>query len=263
MKSNYEHIRVKNLKWIYTEQEVLCGITTSLKKGSFTSVIGPNGSGKTTFLRILTQWLKPNPKTVFINGKDIRNYSHKELAKVVAFVKQDWGTDLSFSVFDAVLMGRYPHIGRFQAISRQDRMVAHEALEMTHTWELKERLLTTLSSGEVQRTLIARALAQQTEILLLDEPISHLDLKYQIEIIKLLKKLQKEKSLTIVTVLHDLNSAAQCSDSIIFLKKGRIVTQGSPLDVIKKENIQAVYGIDIEMSLHPRSGLPYVLPQCV
>ena len=258
--STHEHIYIKSLTWSYPAKRIFTGITTSIKAGSFTSIIGPNGVGKTTFLRLLTRWLIPESDTVFINAKDINCFSGKELGKTVAFVKQDIGNYVDLAVIDIVLMGRYPHIERFRTSSQRDKNIVFQALEQTHTHHLQDRPLTTLSSGEMQRVYIARALAQQTEILLLDEPIAHLDLMHQIEILKLLKKLQQERGLTVVSVLHDLNYAAQCSDRVILFNNGTIFAQGSPQQVLTKDNIKAVYGISVDMSTHPKSRLPYVLP---
>lgn len=257
-----EHIDIKNLSWSYPSKEVFSSITTSIKSGSFTSIIGPNGVGKTTLLRLLTRWLVPESNTVFINGKDINSHSRKELGRTVAFVKQDIGNQVNLPVIDIVLMGRYPHNSRFSTTSKTDKDIVIQALHQTHTLHLKDRLFTTLSSGEMQRVFIARALAQQTEILLLDEPIAHLDLMHQIQILRLLKGLQQDKGLTVISVLHDLNYAAQCSTSVILFYNGTIFAQGSPGHVLKRENIQAVYGIAVEMYSHPKSGLPYVLPMC-
>jgi iron complex transport system ATP-binding protein len=260
--STIGYIHIKNLKWGYPAKEVFSGITTSIKTGSFTSIIGPNGVGKTTFLRLLTRWLIPAHDTIFINGKDINHFSRKELGKTVAFVKQDTGISVDLPVIDIVLMGRYPHINRFHTSSDRDKAVVMQALEQTHIYHLKDRALTTLSSGEIQRVYIARALAQQTDILLLDEPIAHLDLKHQIDILKLLKRVQQEREMTVVSVLHDLNYAAQCSDRIVLFQNGKIFSQGSPQQVLKEESIKAVYGITVKMSSHPESGLPYIMPLC-
>jgi iron complex transport system ATP-binding protein len=260
MKKQVFAVSIEGMCFHYPAGQVFEGLCTKLKSGCFTSIIGPNGAGKTTLLRLLTMWLKPSAGTIMVKDRNIQSFSQKELGRTVAFVKQEQSAEINFSVFEMVLMGRYPHLGRFRAVSAHDRDIVLQALEMTHTVYLKDRSFNRLSSGEAQRVLIARALAQQTEILLLDEPISHLDLKHQVQILLLLKRMQRERNLTIVTVLHDLNSAAQCSDDIILLSKGKIHAQGTAGQVLSAENIKTVYGIEVEMAVHPRTDLPFILP---
>ncbi len=260
MEKNEIHVHIKNLSFSYPGNRIFRRITAAINTGSFTSLVGPNGSGKTTLLRLLTRWLRPASGTINIEGRELSAISQKELGRMIGFVKQDLAAGLNFTVFEMVLMGRYPHLDRFSFVSEHDRRIAAEALELTHTSYLKDRIFGGLSSGEAQMVVLARALAQQPELLLLDEPISHLDLKHQTQILSLLKDLQREKKITIIAALHDLNSAAQASDNVILLSGGEIFAQGGVGHVLSAENIQKVYGIKVEMAAHPVSGLPYILP---
>lgn len=250
----------KNLNFSFGKMPVLSDISVHFNRGTFTSIIGPNGSGKTTLLRNLTRWLTPQYKTVYLENRDLRSFSLKKLARKLAFVKQYNRIDFEFSVFDVVTMGRAPHLKRFQNEDKHDYEIIREALELTHTDYLKERPITNLSGGELQRVIIARALAQQSQFLLLDEPISHLDLHHQIEILSVLKRLEQHKKITVIAVLHDLNRAAQFSDSIVLLNKGKIFAQGNPQVVLTRENIKNVYGIDVLLQKHPVNNLPVIIP---
>jgi iron complex transport system ATP-binding protein len=254
------HVQIKHLSFSYPGNRIFRGITAAVKQESFTSLVGPNGSGKTTLLRLLTRWLTPASGMITIKDRELSSISQKELGRMVAFVKQDLAVGLNFTVFEIVLMGRYPYLKRFGFVSEHDRRIAAEALERTNTTHLRQRIFGGLSSGEAQMVVLARALAQQPELLLLDEPISHLDLKHQVQILRLLKELQREKKITIIAALHDLNSAAQCSDNVILLADGTIFAQGTARRVLSVENIRDVYGIKVEMAAHPVSGLPFILP---
>lgn len=247
-------LQIKDLRFKYSTEDVLKMISFDIPKGSFVSILGPNGSGKTTLLKSVSHLVRPQEGTIHINNKSLREYHHKELARTIAVVHQNQPTEFDFTVEDVVLMGRYPHLRQFQSESSKDQEVARTAMKLTATTHLKDKNLKHISGGERQRVMIARALAQETETLLLDEPISHLDIKYQLEILKVCQSLSKEKKMTIVTTLHDINMAARFSDYIILMREGKIVEMGSPEAVITPENIASVYDVEALVSRTPATG---------
>jgi iron complex transport system ATP-binding protein len=253
-------VDIQGLYFGYNEDLILKNINLSIDKGDFISIIGPNGSGKSTLLRNISSVLKPTKGIIKIDGKELKNYNTKELARKLAFVPQDTSIVYDFSVFDIVLMGRSPYLGRFEREKKKDFEITKEALIMTDTFQFQDRSITEISGGERQRVIVARALAQEPEILLLDEPTSHLDINHQIEILHLLKRLNKEKGMTIIVVIHDINLASRFSNKVILMKSGQILSKGTPEQVITKENIKEAYGINIMISkCHYSDGL-YVIP---
>lgn len=238
-------IEVKNLKFGYREALVLKGLSFNIKKGEFVSIIGPNGSGKSTLLKTLNNLYKPNSGDILIEGKNVEDYRKKDLAKIVGFVPQDTTIDYEFTVEDIVMMGRHPYKGRFQKEDKADYKIVNDVMEMTNTLKFKDSLITEISGGERQRVIIAKALAQNPSIILLDEPTSHLDINHQIDLLNLLRTLNKEKGTTIILVIHDINLAARFSDDIILLNEGEIIGSGDPKDVITAENIEKAYNLDV------------------
>lgn len=253
-------IEVKNLSYSVDGHKILTNISTKIKKSSFTSIIGPNGSGKSTFLRHLLKILPPRHNTIYIENQDVTSLNFRDLSKKIASVPQNTTVDFDFSVMDIVLMGRAPHLGRFQEETSKDLEIVEHAMEMTNTWHLKDRSIHTLSGGERQRVIISRALAQQSTIMMLDEPISHLDIHHQVEVLNITKELCRARNLTVITVLHDLNLAIQYSDYLILLDQGQIVAEGLPEAVVTKKNIQDVYGIEVWMITNPLTGKPHIIP---
>lgn len=256
--ANFPVVKVKNLCCSFGEKEILHNINIDFSKGGFYSIIGSNGSGKTTLLKNIASSLAPNKNTVFIEGMDVLNFKNKALAKKLSVVPQNTSLDFDFSVLDIVLMGRNPYISRFQDESKEDYNIAKEAMKMTSTWELKDKCINQLSGGEQQRVIIARALAQDTDIILLDEPISHLDIYHQVEILDTIKSINKK--VTVIAVLHDLNLAAQYSDYLVLINKGSIVALGTPEEVLTEENIKKVYNINICIINNPVTGKPHIIP---
>ena len=253
-------IEVKELNWQIGNARILKDIGLQLDKNSFVGIIGPNGSGKTTLLRNISSWYKPDAGTVLIHGRDVLSYTSRALAHEMAFVTQNARIEFEFTAMDIVLMGRSPYISRFGSETQEDIEKSRKIMELTKTWELKDRSVTTLSAGEMQRVMIARALVQDTPILLMDEPISNLDINHQIQIMDLIKGYQREKGVTVVMVLHDLNIAAQYCEKLILLNRGEIFCSGEPESVLTRDNIRAVYGIDVHIMENPLNGHPMVVP---
>lgn len=253
-------IEVKNLHWQAGNNKILKDIRLKLDKNAFVGIIGPNGSGKTTLLRNISTWYRPNTDTVLLDGKDVLSLSGRELSREMAFVTQNTNIEFEFTAMDIVLMGRSPHIKRFGNETKEDIEKTQQAMEATGTWHLKDRLVTYLSGGELQRVVIARALVQDTQILLMDEPISNLDINHQIHIMDLVKSSQEEKGLTVVAVLHDLNIAAQYCEDLILLDKGEVFCWGKPQEVLTEDNIKSVYGIDVHIMDNPLNGFPIIIP---
>lgn len=251
-------IDVRNLSFSYDNRVILNEINLSFNKGRFYSIIGPNGSGKSTFIKNISKIIEPQPESVFIDDEDICKVNNKKLARLMAVIPQNTLIDYDFNVFDVVIMGRSPYKRRFQEFNREDEKIAEKYMKITNTWDLRHKLITELSGGEVQRVIAARALSQETDIILLDEPTAHLDVQYQIEFLSIFKNLKHEK--IIIVVLHDLNLASIFSDEIILINKGKVAAKGNPLTVINKENIKNVYNLSVEIFKNPVSRCPYIIP---
>lgn len=252
-------ITVENLSCRYREEYIFSGLGFSVKKARVTGIIGPNGSGKTTLLRCLVKLLPLETGRVFLGEEDLANLSVREIAARVGVVPQRWEANFAFTVGDLVLMGRFPHISRFQRESAGDYEVARRAMEITGLRHLADRPVTELSGGELQRVVIAQALAQTPEVLLLDEPTSHLDLNYQIETGELLQELCRNSGMTVVAVFHDLNLAARYCDELILLAHGRVLAQGAAAEVLTAENLQRAYGVKARVEKDFLTGRPFVM----
>lgn len=253
----------------YNGTPVLRGVSLSIPPGAFLGVLGPNGSGKTTMLKVLAGTLKPSTGRVALDGKDLRTVPRAALARRMAVVPQETQLAFDYSVLEVVLMGRYAHLGAFEIEGPNDFAIAREALAATGTLEFEDRPFTTLSGGEKQRVIIAGALAQLNapgrgsageSFLLLDEPTAALDLAYQIELGALLRGLQERFPITVVVSTHDLNFAASVCRTLVLLKGGKTLAEGSVEDVLNPVNVSALYGVDADIHRHPSSGRTVVIP---
>ncbi len=222
-------------------------ITIQIEKDDFLSILGPNGSGKSTLIKLITGYLIPNSGEITLDGKNLRYYKPKELAKKIAYVPQIPNTIYPFSVYEIVAMGRYPHLGISGFEKETDKKKIFEVVKLMELENILDKGINEISGGEIQRTFIARALVQEPKILLLDEPNAHLDIKHQLSIFNLLKKLNDEKGLTIITVMHDLNLAKFYSNRVLMLKDGKVFLIGTPDDVITQENILDVFDVNVDV----------------
>jgi iron complex transport system ATP-binding protein len=252
-------VKVSSLSGGYDNILVIKDISFELEKGGFLGIIGPNGSGKSTLLRLMTRVLPIRSGNVIVEKKKINQMGLKEFCQKVAFVPQDTLVNFSFTAEEIVLMGRIPHLKRMQFETKEDFLIAHRALSLTDTLYIKEKEINELSAGERQRVIIARALAQEPMLLFLDEPTSHLDIGHQVQILDLLKHLNKEQNLTVVMVMHDLNLASEYCNRIILLNEGRIFKDGAPGEVLTYQNIEAVYKTIVIVNKNPISSKPYVI----
>lgn len=252
-------LKVNNLAGGYYKEDVIKGLSLKVNTGDFLVIIGPNGSGKTTFLRMVTRVLPVRSGEIFYQDKNIAQMNLKEFCRKVAFVSQDIATGFSFTVMELVLMGRIPHLSRLQFETKRDIDIAEEKLSLTDALSLKDKRVDELSAGERQRVVIARALAQEPELLFLDEPTSHLDIAHQIQTLDLLKKLNRKNNLTIVMILHDLNLASAYANRIVLLDKGLIFKEGRPEEVLTYQNIEAVYKTIVLVNSNPITGKPNVV----
>ncbi|MFA5118179.1 MAG: ABC transporter ATP-binding protein [Candidatus Omnitrophota bacterium] len=252
-------ISISNLNAGYYTADILRDISLQINKGDFMGIIGPNGSGKTTFLRVLSRSLKPRQGLIMLNGRETARMELKEFCRQAAFVAQDTAVNFSFSAFEIVLMGRIPHQKRLSWQTKEDLAAAHEAMILTDTETLKDKQINELSSGERQRVFIAKALAQEPTVLFLDEPTSHLDIGHQIQILDMLKTLNRDKKLTIVIIMHDLNLAAEYCNRLVLLDKGKIFAAGSPETVLTYQTIESVYKTVVVVDKNPINNKPYVL----
>ncbi len=254
-------LRINNIACRYDAANVLENIDFSAKGGDFIGVVGPNASGKSTLLKSISKVLKPHTGVVLLNERDVHTLKSAEIAKNLAVVPQESVISFAFTALEVVLMGRTPHLNRFEMESRQDLIIAQKSMELTNTWYLAERPIDTLSGGEKQRIIIARALTQEPRVLLLDEPTDHLDINHQIEILDLIKRLSKEKEMVVIGVFHDLNIVSQYCDRLILLHKGRIFAAGGAGDVLTGENIEKVYGVKVTVKQDDISGKLLIHPQ--
>jgi iron complex transport system ATP-binding protein len=239
---------------------VLDRVALTADRGSIVGLLGPNGSGKTTLLRILAGLLQPDSGQVLMEGRRLAGVRRRELARRLAVVPQETRSTFDFSVLEMVMMGRYPHLGPFELEGAADQRIAREALAATGTAALETRRFATLSGGEKQRVVIAAALAQASEVLLLDEPTASLDLGYQFEITALLRNLNADRGATMIVSTHDLNLAAALCDRVALLKHGRILAQGGVGEILTADNIRLLYGVEVDVQFHRRAGHLTVVP---
>jgi len=251
-------ITAEDLRAGYGTEDIVKAISCTFSEGTFTGIIGPNGSGKTTLLRAFSRVI-PSSGILELNEKAVAEYSPSELGMALGFVPQDEGRPFSYTVLQVVLMSRYARTSRFAALAPEEYARCHRALEETGIAHLSDRSIRTLSGGEWQRVLIARALAQDTKVLLLDEPTSHLDLSHQSEVLSLMSRLAASGS-TIIGVFHDLNLAALYCDRLIMVRQGQLVADGTPAHVLTPGRIREVYGADVVTSVHPVTGRTFLMP---
>jgi iron complex transport system ATP-binding protein len=253
-------LTLKNVGYRYGQIQAIKGIDLQVYGGEILGVLGPNGSGKSTLLKVLDGILVPQEGEVLIEDSPFAAFGRSHLAREVAMVAQESHFRFSFSTLEVVLMGRFPHLKRLQFEGKRDMEVAMDALRVTHTLQFAERYIHELSGGEKQRVLIARALAQEPRVILLDEPTSFLDLKFKREIFQLISSLSLEKGLSVVVVSHDIDLTSQYCRRVIMLKDGSIFKTGVPNEVITASNIEAVYDCPVLVDKNPATGRPRVTP---
>ncbi len=235
-------------------------VSLDVAPGAITGLLGPNGCGKTSLLKLLAGIVRPHRGRVTLDGRPLRDLPRRDIARRIAVVPQETHPAFDYTVLEMVLMGRHPHLGAFQLEGPDDVTVAQEALAATGTARMANRAYMTLSGGETQRVVIARALAQQPQILLLDEPTASLDLGYQLEIQALLTTLNRDRGVTMVLATHDLNLAASICHRLVMMRSGSVIAQGLTRDVLEPANIRELYGVHADVSMHPAAGHLTVVP---
>ena len=251
-------IEAHSISFRYHEAWVLRKVSFRVEKGEFVGVIGPNGSGKTTLLKLLYGLLAPQRGEILFELVPMKKMTRRDIAKRIAVVAQETQLLFPFSVLETVLMGRSPYLGRLLFESEKDLEIARKAMEWTRILPFSERPVDELSGGERKRVFIARALAQEPDVILLDEPTANLDIQHQIEFLDLILTLNRDRGLTIVMASHDMNIASEFCDRLILLQGGRIYQMGTPEEVVTKENIESVYGCEVWIDQHPVSGMPRI-----
>lgn len=244
----------------YDAQAVLNGVDITIKEGKLTVLLGPNGSGKSTLLKTLARTLSPSAGHVYLDGKDIHRSNTREVAKRLGILPQGPLAPEGLSVKQLVGMGRFPHQGLWQKNARQDADAVREAMDYANVTAFAERNVDALSGGQRQRCWIAMVLAQQTDLILLDEPTTFLDLKVQVDLLELLSRLAHEKGRTLLLVLHDLNLAAAYADHLVMMRDGKIITSGASRDVFTATNLKHVFDLDAHVIHDPESGSPICVP---
>jgi len=254
------YLEATNIKSGYARKTILHDISFLIEKGESIGIIGPNGAGKTTLLKTMTHIIAPSSGNIFLEQKDIHKISSREIAKRFAIVGQDIKNTFSFTVKEILLMGRNPYIGIFGSETKEDIEIVDNIIRQTVLSDFIDRPIDSLSAGERQRVLIAKALVQQPEVILLDEPTAHLDIGCQIDILDLVKSLNQERGLTVISVLHDLNLASQYCDRILMLDKGEVVEFSPPEKLLRYDIIEKVFKAPILVDDKLLKGKPLVIP---
>ena len=251
---------LSNISLSFRDKLILSNVSLEVSAGEFFVIIGPNGAGKTSLLKVLSGLQKAQKGTVTIKDKNILNYRRRNLSQIMAIVPQHIEVGFPFTVADTVIMGRSPHLGILGMEGENDFHIAEEAMKFTDVSHLTDRKLFQLSGGELQRVIIARAICQQPEIILLDEPTTALDPAHQLKIMDLMEKFRREHGTTIIMVSHDLNLASMYGDRVLLLKSGRVVKTGDPKSVLNKELLEDSYGCRIQVDESPLGGVARVTP---
>lgn len=255
-------LRADNVTFRYhaSTPVVVDGVTLEVERGDLVGILGPNGSGKTTLLRLLSGTRQPTSGCVLFDGQPMARLSRREIARHLAVVPQETELAFEYSALEIVLMGRHAHLGLFEVEGPRDYVLAREALAATGTAHLEDRAFHTLSGGEKQRVVIAAALAQASDVLLLDEPTASLDLGYQLDIATLLSTLNRERGVTMAISTHDLNLAASICRRLVLMRSGRVLASGLTEDVLTPEHVRALYDVDADVHVHDETGHMTVVP---
>ena len=253
-------LRAAGIHFSYGERAVLRGISIEAGPGEIVGLVGPNGSGKTTCLRIISGTLTPKRGNVYIGGRELSVLRPRDRARLVAVVQQSPTAPWGFTALEMVLMGRNPYLGLLQWEGPKDIEVCRRAMELTETWEFVHRLVSSLSGGELQRVFIARALAQETPVLILDEPTAHLDISYQTSVLDMIVRIQSTANIAVLVAMHDLTLAAQYCTRIEALYQGSIYASGEPWQVLTSDVVSRVFGTPVLIVEHPVHKTPVVLP---
>jgi iron complex transport system ATP-binding protein len=253
------NLRLDNVSLGYGKRIVLHNVTLEAKPGEMLGIIGPNGSGKSTLIRGITRLIQPSCGKIFLDGSDISDINRQKLAQLVAVVPQNPTLPEPFTALEVVLMGRTPHLGLLRYEGKKDLAIVKGVMQATQTLAFAERRVGELSGGERQRLTIARALAQEPKIILMDEPTANLDINFQIETLDLARQLCLKQKLIVVVTLHDLNLASQYCDRLVLLSDGSVYCQGIPETVINAQTIKDVYGAEVYVYPHPVNKLPATL----
>lgn len=249
-------LEVKGIHFSYGQRKTLSDVTFTAREGELTSIIGPNGSGKTTLLKCINKILRPHRGAIFLNGRDIAGMEFRELGQRLSYVPQGVTAPFPLTVFDMVLLGRRPYI-RWN-VSENDKEITSRILVLLGLEDLSFHYFNELSSGQKQKVVLAQALVQQPELLLLDEPTSNLDIKHQLEVLTFLSSLAKKEDISVIMIVHDLNLASRFSDKVILMREGRVHATGSAQEVIVPANVEEVYGVKAIYNVD--SGKPYMIP---
>lgn len=252
-------IRLNQVSFSYNDNPVLRHIDLAVEKGEMVALLGPNGSGKTTLIKLVSGVLRPSEGQIHLDGSVLSRLKRREVARRVAVVPQQFNMPFAFSVGELVLLGRTPFHSLFSDEGERDHRVVEQAIECLGIDGLKGRFFNELSGGERQKAILAMALAQEPKLLLLDEPTAHLDINHQVEILDLVKSLNREQGLTIIGAVHDLNLAALYFDRVILLKAGRIFADGTPTEVLTEKAIKDVFSASVLVTKHPLTKAPHIL----
>lgn len=252
-------LSIENINAGYDSELVLRNVTMKVDAGKFIGLIGPNGSGKTTLLRVISGVLAPESGQILLAGTMLQKIGRRKLARIMACLSQDLSLDLSFTVRQITLMGRTPHLPKIGTETRKDFEIAERAMDLADISHLADRLITEISGGERQRAFIAMCLAQEPKLLLLDEPTSHLDIAHQLSTLDLIRKLNRQANMTVISVFHDLNLAAEYCDKLLVLDQGAVEAFGTPQEVLTSDMILKVYGAKVLTEQNPVSHKPHIV----
>lgn len=254
-------LEVKNFSYSYGNGDILRSVDFHIREAEYLTIVGPNGSGKTTLLKNIIRILVGGSGIIKLRGLDIKGFNQRELAKKISYVPQSDGRTYPFQVWEFILMSKYPYLNPFSKITSQDEREVDEVLETVHMMRFKDRDMNTLSSGERQKIMISASLIQRADIFLLDEPTTFLDPKHEEEINKILKRLNRERNITIISVTHNLNLASILSDKILALKEGRVAYFGNSETFMEQNILSSIYGKDFKLITHPERNIKIILPE--
>ena len=248
---NSSILQTKNIIFSYSQKTVLHSISMDITRGEFVGIIGPNGSGKSTLLKLLGAVLIADSGKLYFKEKNYLDYNRKQLARSITWIPQEHPMVFPFKVSEVVLMGRHPYLSAFAFEGDEDIEIARSAMERTQTIQFAERNFNEISGGEKQRVVIAGAIAQEPELMILDEPTSALDIKYQIQILNILKQLNEDKNMTVILAMHDLHLASKFCKRLVLLEDGKIFKDGETEEVLRKDHIEKVYGVKVHLTRDP------------